>query len=342
MDSTGYPYLNTRLAMFSSRRLSPAVLSRLVDEPIDTVEATAQLAGLKELADQGGTDTSHLEQVLLSRLLADTEVLLRPLQGGDRRFVRFCAQWFELGNLKALVRGKLSSLPDTEIRRQLVDTTPFTTLPIDDLLRTEDPAEMLRRLETTTYGDVARQARLVYEEKKDLFSLDAAIDRRFFIALQRRADNVHRSQRAAVRRLVGTVVDRFDLLWLLRYRFSYGISPAETYYLLVPAGRGLSAAALLSLSQLGSLEEVLNALPPRLREHLAGAATITEVENRLEALTYQVMRGAIGDIRNPIGRCFALFVLRDMEMRQLLALLKGRKLGLPAELIRFATALTVH
>jgi V/A-type H+-transporting ATPase subunit C len=341
-SAADYAYLSTRVAILGDRRIRRDELARMVDEPLDRLDTLAGIPGLRELAEHPGDSTATLEQSLISRLLADAQVILRPLKGGDRRFVQFCMQWFELANLKALVRGKLSGLPDAAIREQVVDTRPFTTLAIDELLRTEDPAEMLRRLETTPYGDIARQARLIYEEKKDLFSLDAAIDRRYFLALQRRADGVERSQRLAVHALVGSLIDRFNLLWLLRYRFSYGISPAETWYLLIPVGHLLASERLVGLAQLGSFEDVLAGLPAPLKDLLAGADHVTEVENRLEQHNARVMESALHDNRNPLAAVFALFVLRDMEMRHLLALVKGRRLGFSSELIRFATAMTMH
>ena len=35
------------------------------------------------------------------------------------------------------------------------------------------------------------------------------------------------------------MVDRVNLVWLLRYRFAYNLSPAQAYYLLIPASHRL-------------------------------------------------------------------------------------------------------
>ena len=119
------------------------------------------------------------------------------------------SDWFELSNLKALIRGKFSGLPAQVIREQWVNTAPFTTLPAEALLRTEDPAEMLRMLEATPYANLARQARRTYEEHKDLFAVEAAIDRRYFVGLLNRARMVRQREQQAVLNFTGGLLDQF-------------------------------------------------------------------------------------------------------------------------------------
>ncbi len=324
--------------MLASRLLPTERLSRWIDEPVEkkeTDDLTSVGVHLEELRE----DWVGMEQALLSKLLEDLAIVTRPLTGHERDFLVYSVHWFELANLKVVIRGKLSDLPEQEIQAQLLDVGPFTTLPTEELLRTEDPAEMLRRLETTRYADLARQARRAYEEHKDLFRVELAIDRRFFVDLLKRARAVDQTQRQAVLYLTGCTLDRFNLVWLMRYRYSYGLSPAETYYLLIPGGHLLNARLLESLTQLSSVEEVLEALPEALRTRLSGADTITEVENRLEVSARLVARQFLEDYRHTIARAFAFILLREMEMRCVLAIVKGRHFGFDPALIRFATAM---
>ncbi|MCU0935689.1 MAG: V-type ATPase subunit, partial [Gammaproteobacteria bacterium] len=176
MGSARYAYLNARVSIFAGRLL-----------PSERFEALVGQAGL-ESPDWGdvstflapdGPDPVRLEQTLLTRIRNDFQVLARAVRPRERALLAYGFLWFELMNLKAIIRGKLSGLPEKVIREQILDLGSFASLPVDELLRAEDPAEMLRRLETTIYGDIARQARRVYEEHKDLFSVDATIDRRY-------------------------------------------------------------------------------------------------------------------------------------------------------------------
>lgn len=342
MNGAHYAYLNTRVSMLAARLLTPRRLEDLVEQGETDYGGIPGLERVDELVDRAGGSTVHIEQVLLTRLLNDFLIVARPVWGANRAFLLYGSHWFELANLKALFRGKFAGLSDAAIRAHLVDTAPFTTLPVDELLTTEDPAEMLRRLETTPYGDIARQARQAYEEHKDLFSLDATIDRRYFVGLYRHAQRVDEDQREPTRELVGHILDWFNILWLLRYRLAYGLSSAETYFLLMPFGRHLSANTLLSLAQLGTLEEVLAGLPEPLRQAVSGSTTVTQVEARLEVRAAGQLEKALADRRHVIARAFAFLVLREFEMRRLLAVVKGRNLGFDKNLIRRAAGIEVH
>ncbi len=333
------PYLNARISMLADRLLPRSSLESWITQPAEEGAAQTDVLQLGVQLDDLGPGAVSIEQALLSKLLQDVLVVTRPLTGSERDFLVYSLRWFELANLKVVIRGKLSGLDDQDIRQQLLDIAPFNTLPTEELLHTEDPAEMLRRLEDTPYADLARQARRAYDEHKDLFSVELAIDRRFFVDLQKRARAVGEDQRMAVLYLSGCTLDRFNLVWLLRYRFSYELSPAETYYLLIPAGHRLSAHSLESLCQLGSLEEVLEALPTRLKHTLAGATSITIVENLLEIQARKVAMQFLQDYRHVIARAFAYILLREMEMRQIIAIVKGKRLGFDPALIRFAAAM---
>lgn len=336
MGSARYAYLNTRVSLFADRLLPQERLEALMVQPGVELPDTGDISAF---FDPNGPDPVRLEQTLLTRIRNDFQVLARPVRPKERALLTYGFLWFELMNLKAIIRGKLSGLPEKAIRVQILDLGAYATLPVDELLRAEDAAEMLRRLEATVYSDIARHARRVYEEHKDLFAVDAAIDRRYFAQLLSRVRNLGGAEQAAAEDLVGRVLDRFNLAWLLRYRFSYNLPPPEAYYLLAPAGRVLKAQRLQALAQLGSLEEVVEALPTEIKERLAGVTSVSEADNRLDEMMLDAAAEALQNPARPIARAFAYLVVRDGEMRRLIAIVKGRRMGMPTDLVRFAANL---
>ncbi len=333
MSASRYAYLNARLSTLAARLILPERLDLAIEQPPPLEEhGTTRESFLAETVDEIAT----LERDLLMNIWQDFLIITRTLSGVEHDFIVYGIHWFELANLKAIIRGKFSGVPERDIREQLAELGPFATLPLDELLRTEDPAELLRRLDDTPYADIARHARRTLEEQQDLFTVDADIGRRYYMGLQRRAREIAMDQRQAVVALVGFVLDRVNLIWLLRYRFAYDLSPAKTYYLLVPSTRRLTADHLQMLVQLTSLQEVLDALPEIIKQWIEGADTITEVEDILEKKTRQVSALALNDTRYPLARAYAYLVVREIEMRQILAIAKGRRLGFAADLIRTA------
>lgn len=342
MSSSRYAYLNTRVSILAARLLSPGQCEDLVDQAEPDYTGIAGLENYEELVHQADGSTALVEQALLSTLLQDVRILVRGLAPPDRRFLLYGLHWFELANLKALIRGKFAGLEGRRIKNSLVDTAPFTTLPMDDLLAAEDPAELLRRLETTIYADLARHARRVFEEKQDMFSLNAAIDRKFMEGLRIRALGVAETNQQGLRELVGMLFDQFNLNWLLRFRLTYRLSAAETFFQLLPSGHWINSEHLESLARLSSLQEIIDALPAHLSQPLRGVENISQVEYRLETRMRKMLTRSLNDTRFPVVRAFAYLIRRELQMRNLLAVVKGKNLGFDAGLIRYAANLEGH
>ncbi|MHB8455084.1 MAG: V-type ATPase subunit [Acidiferrobacterales bacterium] len=337
-----FAYLNTRVSGMAARLLSDSSVDALIGQASDQENGILQAAGFDRPGANDVTDSGlSLEQWLISSLLADFVILVRPLTGAPRKFLIYWAYRFELSNLKTILRGKMTGQPSATIERQLADMGPFATLPVDELLRTDDVAELLRRLEGTPFMDIARQARRILEEHRELFALDAAVDRRYYADLSRHANAIKRADGEQVRSLVGNIIDRVNLLWLLRYRFAYGLSPAEAYYLLVPAGRQLRSPQLLLLSKLPTFEEVIAKLPRPFAGPLAGVTSASDATLILERDGWRLAETTLRHSSFNLARVFAYLLLREKMLRQLRAVIKGRQLRMHPEQIREATGLAV-
>jgi V/A-type H+-transporting ATPase subunit C len=135
---------------------------------------------------------------------------------------------------------------------------------------------------------------------------------------------------------MASIIDRTNLLWLLRYRFAYALPPAETYYLLIPTGYRLTGRDLLALSQLPTFEEVLQNLPEPFRRLLAPARNTTDVAVILEQEMARTAHSALRHAAFSLARVFAYLVLRETDLRRVRGILRGRHLQLSPDLIRRA------
>ena len=334
-----YAYLHTRVSGLSERLLSDTALEALVESNSGIEGPVLAAMGLPTSLADGVEDFAVLEQRTIGALLPDYQVLMRPLSGKHRDFLAYWLRRYELGNIKAIVRGRIAGLSSTAIQAQLRDLGPLASLPVEELLRTEDAAELLRRLEHSPYADIARQARAIYEERGDLLSLDSAVDKGYYLALDRRYRGLAQEDRGPLAPLMGVLLDRLNLVWLLRYRFSYDLAPAHAYYLLVPPGRWLGAQRLMDLVQMTSVEEVLRALPDSLAALMTGVTTVPQAEAALDRYVAQVAWEVLRRTSFNLARAFAYLVLRERNIRRLHAIFKGRGLHLPPALIRGAVGL---
>lgn len=328
-------YLDTRVSLFKSRLWSEAQVAGLIGAEDAAMPDLLTAGGLALLA--GGyadDDPRSLEARIVAILLDETRILLRPLAGPARQFLLYWIERFEVSNVKSLIRAKMAGESAGATAARLLDLGDFTHLDADALMRAEDVTELMRRLERTAYAEIVRNARQAFEESHDPFILDATLDRAYYDGLIRRARALGTA--AGLDRLMADLIDRLNLVWLLRYRFNYALPPAQVYYLLLTPGYRLTPALLRDLVAGTDIAAVLAGLPGELARTLAGSESIPDVASRLERQALEHARAVLGRGHPPLGRALAYLILREAGLRDVRGVLRGRRLGLARDDIRQA------
>jgi V/A-type H+-transporting ATPase subunit C len=332
-------YLNTRVSLFSGRLWRPEDFDTVLKTPdAEMADALGRL-GLPQLAagySFDSPDHRSLEQRLIAEVLDETTVLIRPLTGAARQFLMYWTERIEITNVKTLLRGKMMGERPAALVNRLTPMGAFGRLDVQDLAHAEDVSELLRRLESGPYAGIVRYARRAFEESHDPFILDAALDRGYYEGLAHRAQPLEHEAGAALRRLMGGLIDRINLVWMLRYRFNYNLPPAQVYFLLVASRYGLSSARLRDLATLGSLDAILAALPEPLLGQLRDETSIPAVFARMEIAAAESAQQVLHSGAPAIARAFAYLILRERDLRAVRAILRGRHLGLSPSDIRLA------
>ncbi len=334
-------YLDTRVSLFSSRLWQDKALDTLVSVPDEALTETLARRGLSQLAAGYGRAADRqgirsLEQRIITQILDETRILTRPLAGPERAFLTFWTARFEISNLKTLLRSKMTDESATAVLARLIPMGAFGRLDVEDLARAEDVGELLRRLEAGPYAGIVRHARRAFEQSHDPFNLDAALDQGYYEGLMLRAQPLEETAGLPFRSLMASLIDRINLLWLLRYRFNYKLPPAQVYYLLVSSRYDLSSTLLQELAAPDSLQAVLAALPPAWRQRLAGVTEIPDVFARMEQAAADQATRVLRSGAPGIARAFAYLILRERDLRAVRAVLRGRHLGLDRAAIRLA------
>lgn len=322
-------YLNTRVSLFSGRLWQAEDFSSLIRTPDEEMAGALADRGLPQLA-AGFDNLDHrsLEQRIIAEVLDETKVLIRPLAGAERSFLIYWTERFEVSNVKTLLRGKMTGDRPAALLNRLTPMGAFGRLDVQDLAHAEDVSELLRRLEAGPYSGIVRQARRAFEESHDPFILDAALDRGYYEGLVHRAQPLENAAGTSFRRLMGPLIDRINLVWLLRYRFNYNLPPAQVYFLLVASRYHLSSSRLRELAALGSPEAILNALPITLLNQMQGVSDIPGVFAKMERTAADAADKVLHSGAPAISRAFAFLLLRERDLRSVRAVLRGRHLGL--------------
>ncbi|MEY6433552.1 V-type ATPase subunit [Thioalkalicoccus limnaeus] len=339
-DTSRQAYLHTRVSVMSTRLFNPGEFDALMRLDL---AGMAERLGFRALLDEQLSTRGKsraVEQTLIQTLLTELTILTRPMLAPERALVLAWGRRYALFNLKTLIRGKLHNLTAREIEDQLYELPPRLGLADQALLRTENVLELLRALEDGPHAPIARQAREVYEQRREPFALEAAIDQRYYAGLARHVMRLQDDHVEPLRDLVGALLDRVDLMWLLRFRFTYRLSPSETFFWLVPSFRLMHRERLLELVDLESIERVREALPTALADSLDGADTLIELQRHLGAHFARRARHILRRSRSGVARALAYLMLREMDLMTLFALIQGRLLGLQPDLVVAAVELS--
>jgi V/A-type H+-transporting ATPase subunit C len=338
MSVAQYAYLNTRVSLFAGQLLDVHQVNALIDQSNEPEQPLPGIAPRMPGA-IASPYVGDLDQNNVTILLRELAVLIRPVSGAARDLLGYWAHRFELNNLKVLIRGKMAGQPQHMIEAQLLDMGHFTSLPIGELLQCDTSAELLRRLEQTPYAEIARQARRLLEQGEALFALDAALDRRYYAGLSRRGRVLDKASGPHLRAIIGSIIDRVNLVWLLRYRYAYNLPPAQAYYLLIPASHRLATQQMQQLSQQATFDDAINNLPEPFAGLLAGARNTTEVTLRLERETWRIAAHALNHSAFNVARALGYMVLRERDLRRLRAIVRGHNIQMDAAMIRTALGL---
>jgi len=330
MTAAAFAYLDARVSLYARQLLDIGQLDKFIEQPL-SVNRESSFKATEATQYSGDLDQSNV-----TILLRELAVLIRPLAGAARELLNYWAHRFELGNLKTIIRGKMADQPRPLIERQLQDMGAFTSLPVDDLLRSDTPAELLRRLEQTPYAEIASQARHLLQQGEALFALDAALDRRYFAGLARRSRSTDSGPGHLLRDIIGCMIDRVNLVWLLRYRFAYNLSPAQAYYLLIPASHRLLPQQMQQLAQRPNFDDAIAGLPHPFDKILEGARNATEVTLKMEKENWRIAENILRHSNFNVARALAYMMLRERDLRRLRAIACGRSMQIGVEAIRGA------
>jgi V/A-type H+/Na+-transporting ATPase subunit C len=276
----------------------------------------------------GAADTLSLEAQITLKLLDEARILLRPLRGTPRQFLLYWLERFEISNIKTLIRAKLAEEKAASILPRLADLGPFARLDMATLVHVEDVDELLRRLEASPYAVIARNARNAFEDSHDPFMLDATLDRTYYEVLARMGRALEAEAGKPFQELMAGLIDRINLVWLLRYRFNYNLPPAQVYYLLPGMGYRITDAMLKELVAQQNRDAVLNALPPVLKKTLGEVRSIPAVFMQMEQDATRTARRIVASREHVLARCFAYLIVRERDLRRARALSRGYHLGL--------------
>jgi len=336
---SGYAAISTKVRAMYSNLLSLQEMARLSDSPdfsslISSLKSTYYGPYLSALKDNELTPRRAILQI--KHRLADSfssVIQMSPEQ--TRPLVKQLYRYFELGNLKAVLRSivTVSSwnpdiAPWDRVREVLFPFGSFSTLPAQAMVESGSVPTAVDLLKGTPYEYAMSFAMKRFSAEQNLFPLEVALDLDYWRRLWAEAKKLSGQDREQATKIIGSLLDMNNLMWAIRYKVYYKLSEEELINYTLPFGFRVRDDDVRAIAVGADISAIVSRIFPS----IADVNTLLENPQaglpKLEVqLKRQVMRQCMSAfIGNPfhIGIPLAFLVLSDLEIQDLVVLIEAK------------------
>ncbi len=329
---SAYAAISARVRAMYSSLLSPQDLIRLSDAAdvlnlVSQLKHTAYGSYLDNLKDKDFIPRRIVLQI--KGKLADayhTVIYMAPEQ--TRPLLTQLYRYFEVENLKAVLRGIVTDPSWDHMRDVLFPIGSMTVLPLQAMVETGNIAAAVDLLNNTPYTDTLSFAMMRYTAEQNLFPLEVALDLNYWRQLWKEAKQLQGSDRDQALRIVGSLLDMNNLMWAIRYRVYYQLSEEELINYTLPFGYRLHDEDVRAIAAGVDIPSVVERIYPGLTDVAGLLNDPRSGLPKLEAqLKRQVMKQCMAAfVGNPfhIGLPLAFLILSDLEIQDLTILIEAK------------------
>ena len=336
-----YSRPNAELRGMIARLLSAEQLQVLAASPelegvLRALSDTPYRAGVTGILERGVT-LAAAERAVLSSLVDAHRRAALLVQGGGVDLVLEMARRMELDNLKAILRAKARGEPAEAVRPLLVPLGGLSDLPIEELLRAEDPEAVARGLAQTEYDRVLLGTLPRYATEHSLFPVEIALDLHYYRQLWSVVQGLRGLDRRVVDRIMGIRYDALNVDWIIRYRLVYRLSPEEVFNYTLPYGRRIDDDDVRRAASSEGIDGIAAALPDPYRALLLsvtrGPDPVGQAGVALQRYLVAVARSSLAGYPFHLGVAVAYLWLKESEVHDLRAIMEGKHCDRPADRI---------
>jgi len=327
--------------MYSSL-LSPQDFARLSDAPdfaslITQLKQTAYAPYLENLKDKDLTP-QKVDLAIKGRLADSYHSVIQMTPEHARALLKQLYRYFEVQNLKAVLRAIVTDPSWERVEDVLFPMGSMTVLPAQAMVESGSVGAAIELLQGTPYYETLSFAMKRYSAEQNLFPLEVALDLYYWRQLWQEAKKLQGQDQEQAARIIGSLMDVNNLMWVIRYKVYHGLSEEEVINYTLPFGyrvrdedvRAIAAGADLS-SVVGRVFPGIPDLNALLDQPRTG---MPQLEIQLKRrLMKQCLAAFTG---NPfhIGVPLAFLILSELEIEDLTVLIEAKSSQMPEEEFR--------
>ncbi len=336
---SGYAAISARVRAMYSSLLTSQDFARLSDSPdfptlVTQLKTTAYGPYLESLKDKDLTP-QKVELQIEGRLADSYTSVIAMAPQNAKSLLRQLYRYFEVDNLKAVLRGILSDPNWERISQVLFPMGSMSVVPAQAMIEAGSIGTAIELLQGTPYYETLSFAMKRYSSEQNLFPLEVALDLYYWRQLWMEAKKLQGQDRQQALRIIGSLMDVNNLMWVIRYKVYYQLSEEEIINYTLPFGYHVRDEDVRSVAAGADLATVVGRVfpgIPDLSTLLENPRTgLPQLETILKRrLMQQCLSAFIG---NPfhIGIPLAFLILSQLEIEDLTVLIEAKSSQMPEE-----------
>jgi V/A-type H+-transporting ATPase subunit C len=346
---SAYAALSARVRVKYSELLSPFEFGALREAPdlpalVEHLKKTPYGTAISEIKERE-TTAGAVVAALKRRLGEVCSSVLQASPGGARAVLAQLCRRYEVGNLKAVLRGIVIAAGEEvgasrwdRIHPLLFPSQVPSGIPTRAMLEAGSIPAAVDLLRGLHYYEVLSHALKRYTAEQSLFPLEVALDLDYWRQLWHRAQGLAGEDQLQAVRIIGALVDTSNVMWVIRYRVYQGLSEEELINYSLPFGYRVRDEDIRALAAGGDIASLLSRLYPSIADP---SSLIEDPLAGLPLLEVQLKRDVerrctAAFLGSPfhVGLALALLVLQDLEIQDLILLTEAKSTQLAPDMFQ--------
>ncbi|MBN2116017.1 MAG: V-type ATPase subunit [Anaerolineales bacterium] len=329
---SGYAAISARVRAMYSSLLSPQDFARLSDAPdfptlITQLKQTAYSPYLENLKDKDMTP-QKVDLAIKGRLADSYYSVIHMAPEHARSLLKQLYRYFEVQNLKAVLRAIITDPSWERVQDVLFPMSSMTVLPAQAMLEAGSVAAAVELLQGTPYYETLSFAMKRYSAEQSLFPLEVALDLYYWRQLWQEAKKLQGQDRGQASRIIGSLMDVNNLMWVIRYRIYHQLSEEEVINYTLPFGYHVRDEDVRAIAAGADLASVVGRVFPGIPDLNAllddPRAGLPKLEIELKRRLMQQCLAAFTGNPFHIGVPLAFLILSDLEIQDLTVLIEAK------------------
>lgn len=274
--------------------------------------------------------SQELIRKIRQRIHEKFNVIHNNLQNQNQAFIDLIFSWYELINLKSVLRGINSSSNWETVQPLLFPLGKFERLPFDMMVASGSIEQAILLLKNSKYYATLMAARHRFLEEESLFPIEVLLDLEYWQKVWLEINKLPVVDQKTVRPIISRIIERNDLLWAARYRHFFHLKESEIINYTLGIGTKVNDSMIRQIAQGRNLGDLIREIYPNLAEKVPTTVgegeqlSLWEVELTREIA--QLCKSAFWAQPFSLGPSLAYLLLLEYEMQDLVLLIEVKAL----------------